>query len=55
MPQRPPAPGFCPGHARPAARAGGRWLGPEGQAALTRPFTPGPDGLQADFPLVVRP
>lgn len=32
-----------------------RRLGPEGQAALTRPFTPGPDGLQADFPLVVRP
>ena len=30
-----------------------RRLGEEGQAALTRPFVPGPDGLQAQFPVAV--
>lgn len=31
-----------------------RRLGAEGQAALTRPFVPGPDGLRSEYPLVVR-
>lgn len=31
-----------------------RRLGEEGQAALTRPFVNGPDGLQAQYPVVVQ-
>lgn len=30
-----------------------RRLGEQGQAALTRPYVAGPDGLQADYPVVV--
>jgi protocatechuate 3,4-dioxygenase, beta subunit len=40
-----------PGNARD-----GLWrrLGEDGQAALTRPYTNGPDGLQAQYPVVVQ-
>lgn len=31
-----------------------RRLGEEGQAALTKPFVNGPDGLQAQYPVIVR-
>ncbi len=31
-----------------------RRLSEQGQAALTRPFMPGPDGLRANFPIVVQ-
>ncbi len=40
----------------PGNRRDGLWrrLGPEAQAAITRPFVAGPDGLQADYPVVVQ-